>query len=75
MNIVFSGFKDSILKKELEKKGYKINDITNKNTNLVIVQDIDKSITTSSAKVKRALTLNIPIISKFRFLKKYFIYI
>jgi len=51
MNIVFSGFKDSILKKELEKKGYKINDITNKNTNLVIVQDIDKSITTSSAKV------------------------
>lgn len=70
MNIVFSGFKDSILKKELEKKSYKINDITNKNTNLVIVQDIDKSITTSSAKVKRALTLNIPIISKFDFLKK-----
>ena len=70
MNIVFSGFKDYMLKEQLEENGYKISDITNKDTKLVIVQDIDKPITISSAKVKIALTLNIPIISKFDFLNK-----
>jgi len=70
MNIVFSGFKDNVLKIQLEKKGYIIQNITNKNTQLVIVKDPDRPITICSAKVKRALALKIPIISRQKFITK-----
>jgi hypothetical protein len=45
-------------------KGYSISNVTRKDTVCVIVADPYKSYGTSSAKVKLALQLNIPIISR-----------
>tara|TARA_A100001015_G_C14471469_1_gene511906 strand:- start:145 stop:411 length:267 start_codon:yes stop_codon:yes gene_type:complete len=69
MNIVFSGFKNSGLETLLVKKGYKMSNVTNQDTLMVIAQDTDRPITTSSAKIKRAMQLNIPIVSKEIFIK------
>ena len=62
-NVVFSGFSDDTLSEKILSKGYSISNVTRKNTVCVIVADPYKSYGTSSAKVKIALQLNIPIIS------------
>jgi len=62
-NIVISGFRDSILKSFLENSGAKINNSVNKKTDLLIIKN-DEILNNPTDKVKKALELNINIISK-----------
>ena len=68
-NIVFSGFTDKKLKEKLLNKGYNISNVTRENTQYVIVKDPYKSYPISSAKIKMALRLGIPIIPYDLFIK------
>ena len=65
-NVVFSGFKDTELQAFLENLGIKVIDSINKNTDLLIIKDDD----TNTNKVKKALKLQIPIITKNKYIKK-----
>lgn len=58
--IVFSGFRDDSLKKQIEEKGGKIQDNITKTTTLLIV----KSLEDNSKKIKDAKKLNIKIVTK-----------
>ena len=61
INIVLSGFKDNSLSIFLSKLGINVKEVVDDNTNIVIAIR-DKSITTSSSKIKLALQKKIPII-------------
>ena len=63
-SVIFSGFSDDNLKKELENKGLLFTtSITNK-TNFIIVQELPENIFKSSAKIKFAIANKIPIYLK-----------
>ena len=61
INIVLSGFKDNSLSIFLSKIGINVKEVVDDNTNIVIAIR-DKSITTSSSKIKLAKEKKIPII-------------
>jgi len=61
--IVISGFRDSELQKFLEDSGAKLTNSVSKNTDLLIVQD-QNTIDQATGKVKKALELNITIITR-----------
>ena len=64
-NIVFTGFHDPILEQKLKNKGAVVYPtITDKNTDLVITENLPNNITMCSAKIKIAVQNNIPILSK-----------
>ena len=63
--IVFTGFRDKDIQNELEKIGAKISDSVSKNTDLVVASDISDT----SGKIKKAIELDIKVISKDDFLK------
>ena len=70
-NIVFSGIKNpEIYKKAVNSGKYSLRNVTTKNVDFVVTDDIDKPISYSSAKIKIALQYNIPIISYEDFLKR-----
>ena len=56
-NIVFSGFRNENLLKEIEASGGKVLNTVSKQTDLVLV----KNLTTESSKIKKARALSIPI--------------
>jgi len=62
-NIVVSGFRDKDLTIFLENSGAKLVDSVSKNTDLLIVKD-NETIESKTGKVKKALELNIKIITK-----------
>ena len=66
--IVFTGFRDAELEKEIVARGGKLQCNTSKNTNLVV--NADKA-DMSSSKIQKAIQLGIPIIKKEEFIKKY----
>lgn len=57
--IVLSGFRDAELQQKLENMGAKISNSISKNTDLLIVKDIDEI----TSKITKAKELNIPIVS------------
>jgi NAD-dependent DNA ligase len=63
LNIVISGFRDANLQTFLENSGAKVTNSINKNTDLLIVKDQD-TIDQATGKVKKALELEIKIITK-----------
>jgi NAD-dependent DNA ligase len=63
--IVFTGFRDKDVEVELENIGSKITNAVSKNTDIVIVADVNDE----STKIKKAKELNIKIISKNDFYK------
>ena len=67
MKIVFSGFRDKELEELIKDKGGKVTTSVSKNTNLLVVDDID----TSSSKYKKASELGIKIIQKDEFILNY----
>jgi DNA ligase (NAD+) len=64
-SIVFTGFRDKELQKDLESCNIKISDSVGKNTKIVIASEINEN----SGKITKAKELNIPIISKNDFIK------
>jgi NAD-dependent DNA ligase len=62
-NIVISGFRDAELQMFLENSGAKITNSISKNTDLLIVKDID-TLVSKTGKVKKALDIGIEIIIK-----------
>ena len=69
LNIVISGFRDAVLQKFLEDSGAKLENNITKNTDLLIVKDIE-TIEKKTEKVKKALNLGINIIIKNQINKK-----
>ena len=61
--IVISGFRDAELQMFLEKSGAKITNSISKNTDLLIIKDID-TLVSKTGKVKKALEIGIEIIIK-----------
>lgn len=66
-NIVFSGFNDETLYNFLKNNNSTLQPIISNNTDLLIVDDIDKPYT--SSKIKLAYKYKIPIIEKWEILK------
>ena len=62
--IVFTGFRDDILKHSLEQRGAKVSDSFLKATTLVVASDVNKT----SDKIRKAKDKGIKIISKKSFL-------
>jgi NAD-dependent DNA ligase len=67
MKIVFTGFRDNNLEQQIEDKGGKVSSSVSKNTNLVVYVPTNKL----SSKIKKAQSLDIPIITKDDFIKQY----
>ena len=65
--IVFTGFRDNNLQEKIEKLGGTVNTSVSSKTNLVVHADDEKT----SSKLKKAEELNIEIISKSNFIKKF----
>ena len=65
--IVFSGFRDKILEENIGIMGGKVTSSVSKNTDFVIVIDFMNT----SSKIQKAKKLEIPIIEKQEFIKKY----
>jgi NAD-dependent DNA ligase len=60
MNIVFTGFRNKDLEASLEECGYSMGTTVSKNTKCIVVKN-EEAKNGSSAKIKKALQLNIPI--------------
>ena len=58
--VCFTGFRDKLLEKKFEEKGYKVTSGVSKNTTLLVMRDINSK----STKAIKAKELNIPIISE-----------
>jgi DNA ligase (NAD+) len=69
MKIIFTGFRDKNLEENIIKRGGKITSSISKNTSFVIVKDESYEITD---KIKKSQNINIPILTKNEFVKKYF---
>lgn len=67
VTIVFSGFRDKELKEIIESLGGKINTSVSKNTDLVVVKDLDSK----SSKLQKAEKLGIEIVEKELFLENF----
>ena len=65
--IVFSGFRDKELEEFIEKQGGQVVGTISKNTSFLVVKDLDES----SSKIAKAEDLNIKILSKTLFIKKF----
>jgi DNA ligase (NAD+) len=65
--ICFSGFRDKELEKEINENGGKVTTSVSKNTNILIVKDIEDN----SSKIKEAKKYEIEIIEKDKFIEKY----
>jgi len=66
--VVFTGFRDKELKEKIELNGGKVLNTISKNTNYLIIKDNEGS---HKEKYKKALELNINIILKNDFIKKF----
>ena len=64
--IVFSGFRDGILKENIEKEGGKVSESVSKKTTLLIVKE-----DSSSSKIKKAKDLDILIITRTEFITNF----
>ena len=69
MKIIFTGFRDKNLEENIIKRGGKITSSVSKNTSFLIVKDESYEITD---KIKKSQDINIPILTKNEFVKKYF---
>ena len=70
MNIVISGFNnDPKLIKTLEKNGYNIHNVITKDVKFLLTKEDPDFIMYKSAKLKHAITFNIPIITYSNFEK------
>ena len=58
--VCFTGFRDKLLEKKFEEKGYKVTSGVSKNTTLLVMRDINSK----STKAIKARELNISIISE-----------
>jgi len=67
--IVFTGFRDEELKKNIELNGGKVVNTISKNTNYLIIKD--NSNESKKEKYNKALELNIKILTKDEFINKY----
>lgn len=67
--VVFTGFRDDELKNNIELNGGKVVNTLSKNTNYLIIKDDTES--NKTEKYKKAIELNINIISKETFKKKF----
>lgn len=56
---VFTGFRDKALQESLEQKGHKVTSSVSKNTNYLVVKDVNST----SSKVKKAKELGVKVIS------------
>ncbi len=68
MKIVFTGFRDKELQDNIENMGGKVSTSVSSKTNLVIYADNENN----SSKLEKAKQLEIKILSKSEFIKKYF---
>ena len=66
--VVFSGFRDSIMKKQLEDLGFVVEETVTKLTKSVIVDSLNNE----TSKVRRAQKYGIDVVLKDDFLKKHF---
>jgi len=66
-NVVFTGFTETNLKKQIELRGGHVDDTIKKNTNILVVKDLSKI----TGKVKKAQEKGIVIITKEEFIKQY----
>ena len=67
LSVLFSGFRNEDLEKEITDNGGKISTSVSKNLNILIVKDK----TSASSKIEKAKKLNIEILLMEEFLKKY----
>lgn len=67
--VVLTGFRDKDIKDFIEFLGSEVNDTVSKKTDLLIVKDLDS--VKNNSKYKKAIELNIEIIEKDKFIKKY----
>ena len=65
--IVFSGFRDKNLEKHIENEGGIVSNSVNKNTDYLVIKEMD----TTTGKIKKALELNIIIITYDEFMNKF----
>ena len=65
--ICFSGFRDKDLEKQIIEKGGKITTSVSKNTNILVVKDIEDK----SSKIKDAKKNNVEILEKSNFIEKF----
>lgn len=68
LNFVFSGFRDSLLKEDIETQGGNVKETVTSKTTGLIIKKIEKNIT---GKVKKAKDLKIEIILEEEFKKRY----
>ena len=68
MTFVFTGFRNKEWHETIEKNGGKVSSSVSKNTSILIHNDGDKS----SSSYAKAKELNVKIMSKSEFQKKYF---
>ena len=66
--VVFSSFRDSMLQKQIEDMGGKISSAVSKNTDYLIVKD-NSVLNDPSEKIKKAIELNIKILTKDKLIK------
>ena len=66
--IVFSSFRDNILKEQIEGMGGKVSTSVSKNTDYLVIKD-SSVLDEPSDKIKKALELNIKIITKDKLIK------
>lgn len=65
INVVFSGFRDKELEKELVDRGWNVTSSVSKNTTYLVVKDL----TSSTSKIQKAKSLNIKVIEIEEFRK------
>lgn len=65
--IVFTGFRDKELEKQIEDAGGNIKNSVSKNTNVLVVKDVEDT----SSKITKAKELGIPVMNKQTFIDNY----
>lgn len=65
--IVFSGFRDSELESQIKERGGKVTTSVSKNTTLLIMKDIGDT----KGKAQKAISLNIPLVTRDDFVSTY----
>lgn len=68
LNVVFSGFRDTVLKGSIEEAGGKVSDTVSSKTSVLIVKEKEDNPT---GKVKKALKLGIKILTRDEFSREY----
>ena len=70
MTIVFTGFRDESLASKIIERGGKIGSSVSRNTSVLVVANLE---TKPSGNTKKAMDLNVVILQKADFIKKYII--